>query len=97
MTIKEAIGNLECVREHIENPTNEIAVGCAITAITFGIEALEKQIPKKPVMEGDGYADGYPVYDTWICPNCETHYEVDCDRYDYCPKCEQKLDLSEVN
>ena len=33
-------------------------------------EAVEKQKPKIPDYEGDGYADGYMVYDTWICPDC---------------------------
>lgn len=40
-------------------------------------EAIEKQKPKAPGYEGDGYADGYMVYDTWICPNCGEKYEVD--------------------
>lgn len=56
--------------------------------------AREKQIPKKPTYEGDGYApDGTLVYDTWICPCCDKRYEVDYDDYDYCPNCGQKLDL----
>lgn len=55
-------------------------------------KALEKQIPKKPNLEGDGYADGQLVYDTWICPCCEKHYEVYYDDYDFCPNCGQKLD-----
>lgn len=60
------------------------------------IEALEKQLPKKPNFEGDGYApNGTFVYDTWICPSCEGHYEVDYDDYVYCPQCGQKLDWSE--
>lgn len=60
------------------------------------IEALEKQLPKKPNFEGDGYApDGTSVYDTWECPNCGECYEVDYDDYDYCPKCGQKIDWSE--
>lgn len=60
------------------------------------IEALEKQLPKKPNFEGDGYApDGTFVYDTWECPNCGECYEVDYDDYDYCPKCGQKIDWSE--
>ena len=54
--------------------------------------AVEKQISKKPTYEGDGYADGHLVYDTWICPCCEKRYEVDYDNYDYCPNCGQKLD-----
>lgn len=56
--------------------------------------AREKQIPKKPTYEGDGYApDGTLVYDTWICPCCDKRYEVGYDDYDYCPNCGQKLDL----
>ncbi len=63
-------------------------------ALELGVKALEKQIPKKPVYEGDGYSDGHLVYDTWICPLCEKRYEVDYDDYDYCPDCGQKLDWS---
>ncbi len=58
-------------------------------------EAIEKQRAKKPDYEGDGYADGKLVYDTWICPNCEKHYEVDYDDYEYCPNCGQAIDWSE--
>lgn len=60
-------------------------------------KAIEKQISKKPVLEGDGYADGQLVYDTWICPCCGKGYEVEFDNYDYCPNCGQKVDLSDVN
>lgn len=56
------------------------------------ISALEKQIPKKPSYDGDGYApDGTFVWDEWICPTCGSRYEVDYDEYDYCPNCGQKL------
>ena len=54
-------------------------------------EAIKKQIPKIPDYEGDGYADGYMVYDTWICPNCGTKYEIDNDEYEHCPKCGQAI------
>ena len=57
--------------------------------------AVEKQKAKKPDFEGDGYADGHLVYDTWICPCCGKHYEVDYDDYDFCPNCGQKLDWSD--
>ena len=59
------------------------------------IEALEKQIPKKPDFEADGYADGQLVYDTWICPCCGVHYEVDYDDFKYCPECGQAIDWSD--
>lgn len=53
--------------------------------------AMEKQTAKRPDYEGDGYADGQLVYDTWICPCCGRRYEVDYDEYDYCPYCGQKI------
>ena len=56
-------------------------------------EAVEKQKPKKPDYEGDGYDDkGELVYDTWICPNCDKKYEVDYDDYKHCPNCGQSID-----
>lgn len=65
-----------------------------VEARNMAIKALEKQIPKKPTYDGDGYApDGTLVYDTWICPCCGKRYEVDYDDYTYCPNCGQKIDL----
>lgn len=56
-------------------------------AVKIASEALEKQIAGIPNIEGDGYADGFLVYDTWYCPNCDKEYEIDYDDYDYCPNC----------
>lgn len=65
-------------------------------AIDVAIQVLEKQIPKKPTYDGDGYApDGTFVWDEWLCPCCGERYEVDYDDYDYCPNCGQKLDWSD--
>lgn len=53
---------------------------------------------KKPGIEGDGYNEfGEIIYDTWICPNCHEYYEIDYDQYDFCPKCGQRIDRSELN
>lgn len=60
-------------------------------------EAREKQEEKKPDYEGDGYADGHIVYDTWICPCCGERYEIDYEEYEHCPKCGQAIDRSEEN
>lgn len=65
-------------------------------ALHMAIQALEKQIPKIPDIEGDGYSDGQLVYDTWICPCCGEHYEIDYDNYEYCPKCGQHIDRSQL-
>lgn len=56
------------------------------------IKALEKQIPKEPHYDGDGYApDGSFVWDEWLCPKCNSRFEVDYDEYDYCPNCGQAI------
>ena len=67
----------------------------AIGTLEECMVAAEKQKAKRPDYEGDGYADGQLVYDTWICPCCGRHYEVDCDDYRFCPNCGQKLDRSD--
>ena len=56
------------------------------------LEAAEKQIPKTPALEGDGYSDGELVIDTWYCPNCDTAYELDYYKHKYCPECGQRID-----
>ena len=56
------------------------------------MELKERDTPKMPQYEGDGYADGEMVYDTWICPNCGNKYEVDYDDYKHCPNCGQAID-----
>ena len=65
--------------------------------VSEAFEALEKQIPKMPNYEGDGYWDGELVYDTWICPNCGKYYEVYYDNYKYCPECGQAIDSSAID
>ena len=69
---------------------------CTTEEMNIVISALEKQTPKKPDYEGDGYDEnGNLIYDTWICPNCGKHYEVYYDDYDFCPNCGQALDWSD--
>lgn len=98
MTNKEAIIHIEQIRPKkckMVNgklqggfPDHDSDTG---KAIDKAIEALEKQIPKIPDYEGDGYADGKLIYDIWICPRCGRHYEIDYDHYVYCPECGQLI------
>lgn len=61
------------------------------------IEALEKQIRKKPTCEGDGYTpDGSLVLDEWLCPRCNFRYELDYEEHNYCPNCGQAIDWSDM-
>lgn len=61
-------------------------------ALAVAIEALEKQIPKKPDESFDGYADGYPVMD-YYCPNCGKEVEVD----EHHCICGQSIDWSDYD
>ena len=88
MTIDEAI---KYAKENVLAYTSEMA-----EFKVLAIDALEKQIPKSPDYEGDGYADGELVYDTWVCPNCGRYYDVDFDDYEYCPQCGQAIDWEGV-
>ena len=92
MDIEKAIDCLKADKEYL----TDMKI-CDGEEMDIAIKALEKQIPKKPNIEGDGYADGQLVYDTWICPCCENHYEIDYDNYEYCPNCGQHIDRSELN
>ena len=66
------------------------------SALNLAISALEKQIPKKPDLEGDGYDDnGELIYDTWICPCCGKYYELYYEEYEFCPQCGQAIDWTE--
>lgn len=85
----EAIGTLE---EYMKFEDECISEEFTLKSL---LEAGEKQKAKKPDYEGDGYSDGHLVYDTWICPCCGKHYEIDYDDYDFCPACGQCIDWSD--
>ena len=106
MTIQEAIERLEVHKRWKFREGTMTALDMAISALKeiqqyreIGTveecrEAKEKQIPKVPDYEGDGYDNkGELIYDTWICPNCGKNYEVDYDDYKHCPECGQRLDI----
>lgn len=80
---------IDHIREYIKFEDECVEMGFTFKSL---LEAREKQSGKKPEIEGDGFADGTLVYDTWMCPCCHKSYEIDYDNYDYCPSCGQKID-----
>ena len=63
------------------------------------VNALNKQMPKKPEYYGDGYSEGKLVYDYAKCPVCgRNDFEYDINNWgcNYCPDCGQALDWSDV-
>jgi len=76
MTNEEALKLLEMHYDYQEDfDCNDELV----TALAFGIQALKKQIPKKPKQKMDGT----------LCPCCN---EIVYYSNDYCDSCGQALD-----
>ena len=78
MTENEAIKQLK-IQRTFTNGSN-----AKVEAIDIAIQALEKQIPKKPKTD-----DRYIMY---ICPCCNDFIKVS---HNYCPNCGQELDWSD--
>lgn len=58
----------------------------------LAIEALEKQLPKKPIEANDAYTPKIGEFRVAKCPNCGKEVS---DRFDACLECRQNLDWSE--
>ena len=90
MEYKEALGYLEVMRRFFTNDDDEGKV--FKQTYDVGIEALEKQIPKKPHYYGD--EDDGKI----LCPNCETDLYDDREcGFNHCPYCGQAIDWSDTN
>ena len=89
MTSQE-IDRTECAIRHIES-----SLDVDPWARDIAVEAMEKQIPKELVAEGNGYADGSMVYDSFYCPSCDYHME-DYEVKNFCPNCGQAIYWTEV-
>lgn len=90
MTAQEAI---EVIESH--RPTSGYIM--LNEALDIAKEAIEKQIPKKPEYEADGYDEnGELIYDTAYCPECHHEFEYDVNDWgvEHCP-CGQALDWSD--
>lgn len=88
MTPQE-IDRIECAIRHIES-----SLDVDPWAAEIAVEAMRKQIPKKPTV---------PV-DTWICPICGEAVEYQQKlgdnvlyhgQHDFCPKCGQAIEWEE--
>ena len=88
MTYEEAVGVLTSRAIAFGRASGKSTLECIrIEAICKTIEALEKQIPKKP-------------YDTVHCPLCKIEVElqpIDTEEVTYCLHCGQAIDWSDIN
>ena len=89
MTPEEAIKVLRVILDPYDYPFGEKSkcYQYDLEAINKAIEALKKQIPKKP-------------YDTVHCPLCKIEVElqpIDVEQVTYCLHCGQAIDWSDIN
>ena len=88
MTYEEAVGVSTSRAIAFGRASGKPTLECIrIEAICKTIEALEKQIPKKP-------------YDTVHCPLCKIEVElqpIDAEEVTYCLHCGQAIDWSDIN
>ena len=101
MTAKEAIKilhkdtSMEAVDELIYHAgfNRDKAIEQIQEAMTMGVEALEKQIPKKSTEvheKVDKHSSFYCL--SFMCPSCETAVIFQLYKPKYCKHCGQKLD-----
>ena len=86
-------------RDAVEEIINDIRDCISVEGYWAILERMKKlpsvkpQEPKTVLYSGDGYADGYMVYDIAECPNCGYEYEYGDKDWGlpFCPNCSQKL------
>ena len=74
------VGIKEAINHFKYGITHDIFKEPVISYATMAIEALEKQMPKKPIELGDG---------RFYCPVCHSNNRA---LGEYCDKCGQKID-----
>lgn len=87
--VREAIEDFKKLAELLQNKESAAVEHCNIA-----IEALEKQLPKKPKEEKNDYTFKLGEFIVGKCPNCLSEAS---ERFDICLYCGQKLDWSEEN
>ena len=93
MKVDEAIFYLKTDREQKIDAMSSAEVAkktCTVIAYDMGIEALEKQIPKKPVLDVI-FPSGLKWY---FCPTCGKNGIVGINKH--CSDCGQALDWSDT-
>lgn len=88
----------EAVIAEIANAARACGVSdCVVLNKKAIMDALMKQVPQQPDLEGDGYSDGELVYDTGYCPRCHQDYEIEYHTPKYCENCGQAIDWGTDN
>ena len=93
--VREAIeafqGQVDWLKR-IDDKECEESRRCCIEYFETAIEALEKQLPKKPIEIKETYTSKIGEFRVAKCPNCGKEVS---DRFNVCLECRQNLDWRE--
>ena len=88
MTYEEAIKHFKSLQKRYTKEHN----GRMCEKVNLALEALEKQVPKKPIIRKTEDYFGYVKY--ILCPNCEK-VEFGFNQPCFCELCGQAIDWSD--
>lgn len=92
------MAQLKINKKEVQSIINQIVAQIHLEDGTPVADCIEKQIPRVPYTEGDGYdPDGNMIFDIWECPRCGTRYEIESSNSNYCPECGQRINWEGVN
>lgn len=76
-----------------KDPLFDLVEKYGLTGVIEAQPTIDAQPVKRGVWmaDGDGYADGYLVYDTFTCSECGEIFEGDEPTFNYCPNCGAKM------
>jgi len=99
MKISTAIGLIKNIHFTVKNEAEEIECAKTQQAFKLAIEALEKQLPKKPEQSTYYHRMTGDENDIYVCPECDSFLayksDADCDESyqpTHCSGCGQKID-----
>ena len=99
MTPQEAVELISKIAFSVKDEIEEIKASKFITALKMAKEALEKQIPKKPIVDPAHLVD----FQNYHCPKCKNKIIARIDGkwiagklQKYCDNCGQALDWGDT-
>lgn len=95
--VEEAIGNIINSDSESVNLTDlEIEIQMTITDYTDAADVVEVVHGHWIGIWGDGYANGFIVYEEFECSRCGCVHHADGEpTWDYCPRCGARMDGGE--
>lgn len=88
---------IQAMQDKAKKLTNEDTINglCGAVAILFDMPSVtpHKKLAHWIGEEYDGYADGAPVYTSWVCSECGATFMCEDMDFLYCPRCGSVMEV----